>query len=213
MNGPVWDPLVFLERLELRDVTLVQNDHVAALALVVEHPERVGRLVISSCELFENYPPGLAGKNLRATAMMPGGIWLGTQLLRVRALRRLPNAYGWLSKRPLPDDLVDGWLEPPQTQRAVRCDLKKYAARARRRTMLELCEQLPSMQLPTLVVWTPEDRVARPDHGRRLAAVLPHATLVEIADSYTLIARDQPQAFARAIRKFLFDQHVAPTTG
>src|ERR1700722_15300002 len=47
-----------LERLELEDVTLVQNDHAAAIALAGEHPERVGRLVISSCEAFENYPPG-----------------------------------------------------------------------------------------------------------------------------------------------------------
>ena len=63
-----------LERLDLRDVTLVQNDHAAALALAGENPERVARLVISSCEAFENYPPGLPGKNMRVTAMLPGGI-------------------------------------------------------------------------------------------------------------------------------------------
>src|SRR5437016_3870013 len=39
-----------LERLDLRDVTLVQNDHAAALALAGTRPERVARLVISSCE-------------------------------------------------------------------------------------------------------------------------------------------------------------------
>src|SRR5919198_43239 len=48
-----------LERLDLRDVTLVQNDHGAALALAGERPERVARLVLSSCEAFDNYPPGL----------------------------------------------------------------------------------------------------------------------------------------------------------
>jgi hypothetical protein len=36
------------------------------------------------------------------------------------------------------------------------------------------------------------------DHGRRLAGLLPDARLVEIEDSYTLIMRDQPEAFARA---------------
>jgi hypothetical protein len=32
---------------------------------------------------------------------------------------------------------------------------------------------------------------------------LPDARLVEIADSYTLIMRDQPGAFASAIREFV----------
>jgi pimeloyl-ACP methyl ester carboxylesterase len=192
-----------LERLDLRDVTLVQNDHVAALALAVERPHRVVRLVVSSCELFENYPPGLPGQNLRLMAMAPGGIWLGMQLLRLRAIRRLPLAYGWLSKRPLPDGLVDRWLRPLQTERDIRRDLRKYAARARRRKMLDLCQRLGSVDVPALVVWTPEDRVARPEHGSRLAEVLPSARLVDVPDSYTLIMRDRPDAFAAAIREFL----------
>src|SRR5437660_9771451 len=36
-----------LERLDLRRVTLVQNDHAAALALAGAEPHRVARLVIS----------------------------------------------------------------------------------------------------------------------------------------------------------------------
>jgi pimeloyl-ACP methyl ester carboxylesterase len=45
--------------------------------------------------------------------------------------------------------------------------------------------------------------VQRPDHGRRLAELLPDARLVEIPDSYTLIMRDQPAVFARAVREFV----------
>lgn len=192
-----------LERLDLREVTLVQNDQAAALALAGENPARVARLVISSCEAFENYPPGLPGKNLRLTAMVPGGIFLAMQAMRLRPLRRLPIAYGWLAKRPLPDGLVDGWLRPLQTLRGVRRDLRKYAMSARRHQMLEVCERLRSFDRPALVVWTPEDRVQRPEHGRRLADLLPDARLVEITDSYTLIMRDQPELFARAIREFV----------
>jgi hypothetical protein len=50
--------------------------------------------VISSCEAFENYPPGLPGKNLRLTAMVPGGTFLAMQAMRLRSLRRLPIAFG-----------------------------------------------------------------------------------------------------------------------
>jgi pimeloyl-ACP methyl ester carboxylesterase len=192
-----------LERLDLREVTLVQNDHGAALALAGQRPARVARLVISSCEAFENYPPGLPGRNLRLTARAPGGLLLAVQALRLRWLRRLPVTFGWLSKRPLPDELVDRWLRPAQGQRAVRRDLRKYAAGARRRDMVEICQRLAGFDRPALVVWTPEDRIQRPEHGRRLVALLPDARLIEIPDSYTLIMRDQPQAFSHAIRAFV----------
>jgi pimeloyl-ACP methyl ester carboxylesterase len=194
-----------LERLDLREVTLVQNDHAAALALAGAEPPRVARLVISSCEAFENYPPGLPGKNMRLMAFVPGGIYIAMQALRIRALRRLPIALGWMSKRPLPDELVDGWLQGPLRERGVRRDLARYARAARRRDMLAVCEGLRNFTKPALVVWTPEDRVQRPEHGRRLVELLPNARLVEIADSYTLIMRDQPQEFARAIREFVHD--------
>ena len=193
----------FLERLDLRDVTLVQNDHGAALALAVEKPERVARFVISSCEAFENYPPGLPGRNLRLTAMAPGGLFLDLQALRLRPLRRLLATFGWISKRPLPDELVARWLRPAQSNRAIRRDLRKYLVGSRRREMLEICAQLGDLDRPTLVVWTPEDRVQRPEHGQRLAELLPYARLVEIPDSYTLIMRDQPERFAHAIRAFV----------
>jgi pimeloyl-ACP methyl ester carboxylesterase len=194
-----------LERLDLREVTLVQNDHAAALVLAGESPPRVARLVISSCEAFENYPPGLPGKNMRVTALVPGGVFLAMQALRIRPLRRLPIAFGWMSKRPLPDELLDRWLRPLQTSGGVRRDLRRYATSARRGEMLEVCERLRGFARPALVVWTPEDRVQRPEHGRRLAELLPDARLAEIPDSYTLIMRDQPRAFADAIRGFVRD--------
>jgi pimeloyl-ACP methyl ester carboxylesterase len=197
-----------LERLDLHDVTLVQNDHAAALVLAGENPPRVSRLVISSCEAFENYPPGLPGKNVRLTAFVPGGIFVTMQAMRIRALRRLPIAFGWMAKHPLPDELLDRWFAPLQRQRAVRRDFRKYVTGGRRRQMVEVCEGIRDFQRPALVVWTPEDKVQRPEHGRRFAALLPDARLVEIDDSYTLIMRDQPQAFARAIRAF-----VAQTAG
>ncbi len=199
-----------LERLDLQDVTLVSNDHAGALALAGRKPARVTGLVISSCEAFENYPPGLPGKNLWLLGLMPGGLYAAIQALRVRALRRLPVTFGWMSKRPLPDALVDEWIEPARTQRGVRRDLRRYLHSSRRGQMMEICERLRGFERPALVVWTPEDRVARPEHGRRLAELMPNAQLLEIADSYTLIMRDQPEAFAAAIAGFARRPASAP---
>lgn len=201
--------LDFLEKLDLHDVTLVGNDHAAVLAAAVLPSPRIAGLVITSCEAFENYPPGLPGKNLRLTAALPGGLLGVAHLMRIRALRRLPMTFGWLSKRPLPDDLVDGWLRPLRSNAAVRRDLRRYAAGARRRHMTSICERLRAVKVPTLVVWTPEDRIQRVEHGARLAKAIPGAQLKQIDDSYTLMMRDQPDRLAWLLRDFIAQKVVA----
>ena len=139
---------------------------------------------------------------------------MAMQAMRLPAVRRSPLGFGWLAKRPLPDELLNRWLRPPQTNPGVRHDLARYARNARRSQMLEVCDRLRSFDRPVLVIWAPEDRVQRPDHGRRLAAHLPNAQLAEIPDSYTLIMRDQPQAFASAVRDFVGGTNrPAPVTG
>jgi len=202
----------FLERLDLHEVTLVQNDHAAGLAMVAERPERVARLVISSCEAFDNYPPGLPGKNIGLTARLPGGLYAAMQLMRVRPLRRLPIALGWMSKRAVPDEITDAWFRPAQTQRGVRRDLAKYLRSAHKGDMIEITEALRSFDRPALVVWAAEDRVMPPEHGRRLTELLPHGRLVEIADSYTLIPEDQPGELARHVREFVRETSREPAS-
>src|SRR5664280_522956 len=85
----------FLAALALRDVTLVGNDSGAFLFTAAQYADRIGRLVITTCEAFENFPPGLPGSSLVRSARIPGGVTLTAQALRLRFLRRLPMSYGW----------------------------------------------------------------------------------------------------------------------
>jgi len=195
----------FLEALDLRDVTLVGNDLGLFQVTAGEYPERLARLVITSCEAFENIPPGLPGHTVAFAAMFPGGLNALAQPLRLRALRRLPLAFGWMAKRPIPREITDAWLRPLLSQREIRRDLLKYLRHYNKGDLLAAAERLRSFDRPALVIWAAEDRVMPPAHGRRLAALLPHGRLIEIADSYTLIPEDQPGELARAIRQFIRD--------
>ncbi len=195
----------FLEALDLRDVTLVGNDTGHFQFTAGLYPERIARLVLTPCEAFENFPPGLPGRTAEIGIKMPGGAFLLAQALRVHALRRLPFTFGWMAKRPVPNEIVDAWLRPVQTQRGVRRDLSKYVHTLARGDMLAAAECLRRFDRPALVIWAKEDRVMPPEHGRRFAELLPHGRLIEIADSYTLIPEDQPGALARAIRQFIRD--------
>src|ERR1700712_476310 len=92
----------FLERLDLRDVTLVGNDTGGALVqlLICEGSPCVARAVLASCEAFDNFPPGLTGKTIALLGRLsPRMFGLFMQQMRLRAVRRLPIAFGWLTKR------------------------------------------------------------------------------------------------------------------
>jgi pimeloyl-ACP methyl ester carboxylesterase len=194
-----------LERLELREVTLVGNDWGGAQLLIsLGLEKRLARLVLCSCEAFDNYPPGLPGRSLLLASKVPGGLTALAQPLRIRPLRRLPVTFGWMSKRPVPDQVMDVWLGPMLSQRLIRRDLLKYVrSRPSKAVLLGWAERQRSFDRPVLVVWASEDRIMPREHGKRLAQLFPNSRLVEIADSYTLIPEDQPLQLASAIRQFL----------
>jgi hypothetical protein len=72
-------------------------------------------------------PPGVPGRAVARAAAVPCGIYLAIQSLRVHHLRRLPMTWGWMSRRPVPDEIMDEWFRPLQTQAEIRRDLRKYA--------------------------------------------------------------------------------------
>ncbi|KPC82842.1 MULTISPECIES: alpha/beta fold hydrolase [Streptomyces] len=195
----------FLDELDLHDVTLVMSDWGGAQALVSEgRDRRIGRLVITSCEAFDNFPPGLPGRSLHAAARAPGGLRLAFALLKLKPMRRLPVTWGWMSRRPVPHDVMDDWFRPLWTSASIRRDLRAYVLGVPPRDeLLAWAEALRTFDRPALVVWAAEDRVMPPAHGRRLADLLLEGELVEIADSYTLIPEDQPQRLTEAIRTFV----------
>jgi pimeloyl-ACP methyl ester carboxylesterase len=194
-----------IDRLDLRDVTVVGNDTGGALVqlLACDDAPRVSRIVLASCDAFDNFPPGLTGKTLVLAGKLPAALFgLFMQHMRMRPVRRLPIAFGWLTKRG--DAATARWMRPLLQQREIRRDTVRVlrAAAADNHVMLDAAECLPTYDRPALVVWASEDRVMPPDHGRRLAELLPHGRLVELPDSYTLIPLDQPAQLAPAIRDF-----------
>src|SRR5688500_5999895 len=97
-----------LEHLDLQDVTLVGNDTGGAVCqlVMVDHPERIGRVVLTSCDAFEVYPPPPFAF-LRVIPSIPGAAFLLAQSLRFSLIRRLPIAYGWVTKALPPRAILD----------------------------------------------------------------------------------------------------------
>jgi pimeloyl-ACP methyl ester carboxylesterase len=198
-----------IEHLDLRDVTVVGNDTGGALVQLLVtggDSDRVAAIVLVSCDAFDNLPPGLTGKTLALTGKLPPSLFgLFMQQMRIRPVRRLPIAFGWLTKRG--DKVTRRWMTPILKRREIRRDtvrvLRAFAADDH--LLVDAAERLPGFDRPALVVWASDDKVMPLEHGWRLADLFPKGQLVEIADSFTLIPLDQPDELARSIRHFLSD--------
>jgi hypothetical protein len=104
--------------------------------------------------------------------------------MRLRPLRRLPLAFGWLTMRG--DAATARWIKPVLRQREIRRDtvrvLREIAAQ--RRLMLEAAACLPTFERPALVVWASQDLVQRdllpgpgnPEQTRCGSTAVAHAT-------------------------------------
>jgi pimeloyl-ACP methyl ester carboxylesterase len=185
--------------LDLEDVTLVGNDTGGALCqfVAVRHPERIGRLVLTNCDAFERFPPkAFQYLVIAARARL---LTAGFQPVRLRAVQRTPLAYGWLSKRPVPDDVLDSWVRPFLTDRGIRRDARRALAAIDPALLLDNALQLGKFDRPVLIAWAPEDRFFPIADARRLAAVFPDAHVVEIPDARTFISWDQPDRLAELI--------------
>jgi pimeloyl-ACP methyl ester carboxylesterase len=203
----------FLSALELEDVTLVGNDTGGAISQLVaaHHPERIGRLVLTPCDAYDNFLPPMF-RPLQVLAHVPPLMTAGLQGMRVRALRLAPNAFGWLMKRP-DDALVKGWVDATLASRSARRDAMKVLRGISKRQTLEAAERLRSFDRPVLLAWAPEDRFFKLHFAERLAADIPGARLERIDDAYTFVSLDQPARTAELIASFARDtlQNTAPT--
>ncbi|MFI6322891.1 alpha/beta fold hydrolase [Nonomuraea sp. NPDC050556] len=195
----------FLDRLDLHDVTLVGNDTGGALVQLIMGygSARVSRVALVSCDAFDNLPPGLTGKTLRLVGKLsPSMFGAFMQQMRLRAVRRLPIAFGWLTKRG--DAATARWMRPILERPEIRRDTVRMlrASLADPTLLIKAAEHLPTYNHPVLIIWATEDRVMPPAHAHRLAALIPGSQLVEIEDSYTLIPLDQPEPLTKALRAF-----------
>ncbi|HEY2438549.1 MAG TPA: alpha/beta hydrolase, partial [Solirubrobacteraceae bacterium] len=157
----------FLSALDLEDVVLVGNDTGGAISqlVAVHHPDRVGRLVLTPCDAYENFLPP-AFRPLQALARVPGSVFLLAQTLRPSAARRLPLAYGWLMKRP-DDALTGAWLEPARRSGAIRREVASILKGISARYTLQAAERFGDFTKPVLIAWAPEDRFFKLRYAER----------------------------------------------
>lgn len=200
-----------LEALELSDVVLVGNDTGGAICQLVaaHHPERLGALVLTPCDAYENFLPPLV-RPLQWLARVPGSARAIFAVLGVRRLRRLPITLGWLSKRPIPDEVVDGWVAPGKHSGAVRRDLTAVLLGIDPRHLFEALPGLRRFPGPVTLAWAREDKLFPARFAERLAGEFTDVRIHWVGDSYTFVPEDQPEVLAAVVSAVAAQGDVRP---
>lgn len=190
--------------LGLEAPTLVGNDTGGGLCqiAVARHPNLAGRLVLTSCDAYENFPPRFFRVLLWPTRY-PALSRVLFAPLRIRALRETPLAFGWLMHSKLDERAGDSYVLPPLTHSEAGADFARFVRTVDPSYTMDAIAKLRSYERPVLIAWSRDDRFFPPSDAERLAADIPGARLEWVENARTFSMEDQPQRLAELIAGFV----------
>jgi pimeloyl-ACP methyl ester carboxylesterase len=187
--------------LDLSDVTLVGSDTGGGLCqfTVDAYPDHVSRLVLTNCDAFDKFPPfpfDLVFALLRG----PMSIKAMFGMMRLPALLNSPLGFGLLIRNPDPA-MTRSWIQPCLADSRICRDLAILLRHVAKTDLTDVAPRLSRFTKPVTLVWGQADRCFTPSLGRRLAALFPNGTLIEVPGAKTFVALDDPDAVVSAIEK------------
>ena len=173
-----------------------------ALALALDHPDRVHRLVLTAAWVYEQQLPSFF-----EWARVPGlGEMLWDWFYTEQAGYKFAASFHDPDRFATPEvvDRIEAAFDRPG---AVRASLESARGQEALREMQTRYSGVPHR---ALLVWGADDTVSFPSFGERLAADLPHARLERIARCGHLPMVEQPRRYAALVRDFLAANGGAP---
>jgi pimeloyl-ACP methyl ester carboxylesterase len=188
-----------IEALGLSDVTLVGSDTGGGICqLAVDaRPERIGRLVLTNCDAFDQCPPFPFDAMF---SLLRGPISIKAQMgpMRLAALRNSALGFGLLINHP-DSRLTADWIAPCLNDSRICRDLAALLRKIAVTDLTDVAARLARFDKPVTLVWGQDDRVFKPSLGRRLAEVFSNGKLIEVPGSKTFVSLDEPGAVIDAI--------------
>jgi len=195
--------IAFIEALELENVTLVGNDTGGAICqfLLDSDASRVGRVVLTNCDAFTNFPPAPFGLLVKA-CRSPTAIRAMLAPMRATAIRHSPAGFGLLARGPLDAEQTRAWVEPCLSDPAIRQNVASFAKHIDPQDLNVASNRLSRFGGPALLVWGTGDRFFKLGDAQRLRDAFANASLVEIENGRTFVPLDEPARLAGEIAAF-----------
>jgi pimeloyl-ACP methyl ester carboxylesterase len=165
-----------LDALDLDAATVVGNDTGGALTqiLATRRPERVGAFMLTSATpSTTSHRVSFASCSHRRASRAP--CRSPSRPYDCVPARRLPIAYGWLSKKSIDRDAEDSYVLPVLTRREVRRGLRRVLSGLDASHTIDAALKLVTWERPAQMAWSQDDRFFSLEHGERLAKIIPGA--------------------------------------
>jgi len=192
-----------MRELDLRDVTLVGNDTGGAICQLVisNHPERIGRLVLTNCDAYEAFFPTVFSPfqvlaRLFGTRFVDALAWTLRTRFAQRALVKT------VSLSSVDDATLDANMGPLIQDPGVRRDLARFLGSVSNRYTLEAARSFPGFDRPVLIAWGLEDFFFSPRLALRMQHDFPDARLEAVPGSRAFVPEDKPEQLAQLIEAF-----------
>ncbi|MBK9713933.1 MAG: alpha/beta fold hydrolase [Kouleothrix sp.] len=170
-----------------------------AMQIAIVAPERVRSLVVVSPEAFATERPPIARWVIPPLLGYALAFYsTGPRLVRP-GLKYVSKLHDWLT-----EEAVRGYAAPTRVRGSAAAQV--WQARSPKDGAQPVPANLPAIAQRTLVIWGADDPVFPAADGRRLAQILPNATLHEVAGAGHLPHEERGAEVTAAILEFLKDE-------
>lgn len=201
----VADALVeVLDAVGAPSAAVVGSDTGGALAqiLAARHPERVGALVLLSCDTLDHLPPTVL-KPIVPLLRIPAVVDLVGRLYAVPRIRRSWLGAGLLLNHPIDDAVIAPWFGAIAANRGPRHDMAAFIRRCRPALAHAAVDALEARPVPLLLAWSRGDRLFPEADARELRRRIAGAEMVLIDGVRTFSQVDRPDAVLDVVLPFL----------
>jgi pimeloyl-ACP methyl ester carboxylesterase len=196
-----------LDLLDVSDATVVANDTAGGLfllSLASGHPAlgRVGRVVLTNCDSYDQFPPDALKKASAASRRFPR---LARALVRLQARSSIARrrALATVTAGGLDREREASFFGPASRDPRVAGDLVAASAGFRPEVLVEAAGAIPGFDRPVLLIWGDSDEFFPMSLAQRLVSDFPRATLVPVPGAKTWVPIDNPTAVADGIATFV----------
>lgn len=195
-----------IEALGLRRVVLVGHSYGGTLALAYaeRRPQDVRGLVLVDAAAAGQHSDGLRRAQSHLVQVLSWPVVQPLADATFSQLLRTASAKATEAAAFDPDDVNDGHRDRVLALNMAHEDLDAYAGEQLHAdgVIADIDERLASIQTPAVVIHGADDQFVKAQHGRRLAALLPHARLAIVSGGH-MAPYVHPGVVAAAVRELL----------
>ena len=189
--------LGLMDHFGLARATLIGHDTGGGVALImgVENQDRVDRLVLSNIVAYDSWP-------IDDMLQVGDPAWRAKSNEEIREFLAGGFADGLSREDRLTDEFVDGIVAPYITD-AGKISLIRNASGLNTSHTMMVADRHHTIAAKTLLVWGVDDPWQPVGDGEKLAAEIPDARLVRVANASHWIQQDAPDEWLAPVLEFL----------